>query len=84
MILQVDDPPSSVLLQRRCKDDKEYVLITQVRGVSFTQLHEFDAYFNELGKGGVGPTRRVIDSNFVVLPVEPLMRYLEEEGAAES
>jgi len=77
MIIQVDDPPSSVLLQRHEKDGKGYVLITQVRGVRFTQLHEFDAYFNELGKGEVSATRRVVDSNFVVLPVEPLKKYLE-------
>ncbi len=80
MIIQVDDPPSSVLLQRRNKDGKEYVFITQVRGVRFTQLHEFDAYFNELGKGGVSATRRVVDSNFIVLPVGPLKEYLEGSG----
>jgi hypothetical protein len=77
VIIQVDDPPSSVLLQRRTKDGREYVLMTQIRGVHFTKLHEFDAYFNELGKGEVSATRRVVDSNFVILPVDPLRDYLE-------
>ena len=83
MILQVEDPMSSILLQKTVKDGEELLLITQIRGVRYTKTSEFDAYFNELGKGTTSATRRLIDSNFVAIPAAPLRRYLESKEDAE-
>lgn len=82
MIVQLRDPPSSVLLQRRVKQDtgEEYLLITQVNNVNFTSIAEFDAFFNDINRGGSspGPLRRVMDSNFVVLPAKVLKDFLDK------
>jgi hypothetical protein len=81
MIVQLKDPPSS-LLQRRVKPDtgEEYLLITQVNNVHFTSIAEFDAFFNDINRGGGSPSplRRVIDSNFVVVPALVLRDFLEK------
>jgi hypothetical protein len=82
MIVQLKDPPSSVLLQRRVKQDtgEEYLLITQVNNVNFMSIAEFDAFFNDINRGGgsPGPLRRVMDSNFVVLPAKVLKDFLDK------
>ncbi|MDP2901164.1 MAG: hypothetical protein Q8O47_09365 [Candidatus Bathyarchaeota archaeon] len=82
MIVQLKDPPSSVLLQRRVKQDtgEEFLLITQVNNVNFTSIAEFDAFFNDINRGGgsPGPLRRVMDSNFVVVPAKVLRDFLEK------
>ena len=84
MIVQLKDPPSSVLLQKRVKPDtgEEYLMITQVNNVHFTSVAEFDAYFNDMNRGGGSPgsLRRVIDSNFVVVPAKVLKDYIENTG----
>lgn len=81
MIVQVDSPPSSILLQRRVKEetDEEYLFITQINNVHFTRLSEFGSYFNEVNKGGGSPsaTRRIVDSDFVVVPMRVVRSFLE-------
>ena len=81
MIVQVEHPPSSLLLQRRVREEKgeEYLFITQINNVHFTKLSEFESYFNEVNKGGNSPsaTRRIVDSNFVVVPMSVLRGFLE-------
>ena len=80
MIVQVDSPPSSILLQRRKKQDteEEFLLITQINGVRFTKLSEFDSYFNEVNNGGESPgaIRRIIDSNFIIVPMRVIRDFL--------
>jgi hypothetical protein len=81
MIVQIDYPPSSLLLQRRVKEEtgEEYIFITQINNVSFTKLSEFESYFNEINRGGDSPsaTRRIVDSNFVIVPVSFLHAFLD-------
>ena len=81
MIVQVEHPPSSILLQRRVSEEtgEEYLFITQINNVHFTTLSEFESYFNEVNKGGSSPsaTRRIVDSNFVVVPIGVLRGFLE-------
>jgi len=81
MIVQVDSPPSSILLQRRVKEEtgEEYLFITQINNVHFTRLSEFGSYFNEVNKGGGSPsaTRRIVDSDFVVVPMRVVRSFLE-------
>lgn len=81
MIVQVEHPPSSLLLQRRVREEigEEYLLITQIYNVHFTKLSEFESYFNEVNKGGDTPsaTRRIIDSNFVVVPMDVVRGFIE-------
>jgi hypothetical protein len=81
MIVQVDSPPSSLLMQRRVKEEtgEEYLFITQINNVHFTKLSEFDSYFNEINKGSGSPsaTRRIVDSNFVMVPMTVLRVFLE-------
>jgi hypothetical protein len=81
MIVQVEHPPSSLLLQQRVREEtgEEYLLITQIHNVHFTKLSEFESYFNEVNKGGDSPTatRRIVDSNFVVVPLSVLHSFLE-------
>jgi hypothetical protein len=81
MIVQVEHPPSSLLLQRRVMEEKgeEYLFITQINNVHFTKLSEFDSYFNEVNKRSNSPsaTRRIVDSNFVVVPMSVLRGFLE-------
>ena len=69
MIVQLDEPYSSLLLQRGMVGKEECVMITQVRNVHFTKIEEFDAYFNEINSKGPSPLRRIEDSNFVVVPL---------------
>ena len=80
MIVQVDSPPSSILLQRRVKQDtrEEFLLITQINGVRYTKLSEFDSYFNEVNKGGESPEaiRRIVDSNFIIVPMRVVRDFL--------
>ena len=80
MIVQVDSPPSSILLQRRVKQDtdEEFLLITQINGARFTKLSEFDSYFNEVNKGGESPgaIRRIVDSNFIMVPMRVVREFL--------
>jgi hypothetical protein len=81
MIVQVDYPTSSLLLHRRVneKTGEEYLFITQINNVHFTELSEFESYFNEVNKGGGSPsaTKRIIDSNFVVVPISVVRSFLE-------
>ena len=81
MIVQVEHPPSSLLLQRRVREEtgEEYLLITQIYNVHFTKLSEFESYFNEVNKGGDTPsaTRRIVDSNFVVVPMDVVRDFIE-------
>ena len=81
MIVQVEHPLSSLLLQRRVREEtgEEYLLITQINNVQFTKLSEFESYFNEVNKGGASPsaTRRIVDSNFVVVPMGVVRGFLE-------
>jgi len=81
MIVQVEHPPSSILLQRRMREEtrEEYLFITQINNVHFTKLSEFESYFNEVNKEGSSPsaTRRIVDSNFVVVPIGVLRGFLE-------
>jgi hypothetical protein len=58
---------------------EEYLFITQINNVHFTNLSEFESYFNEVNKGGSSPsaTRRIVDSNFVVVPIGVLRGFLE-------
>jgi hypothetical protein len=81
MIVQVEHPPSSILLQWRMREEtrEEYLFITQINNVHFTKLSEFESYFNEVNKGGSSPsaTRRIVDSNFVVVPIGVLRGFLE-------
>jgi hypothetical protein len=81
MIVQVEHPPSSILLQRWMREEtrEEYLFITQINNVHFTNLSEFESYFNEVNKGGSSPsaTRRIVDSNFVVVPIGVLRGFLE-------
>ena len=81
MIVQVEHPLSSLLLQRRVREEtgEEYLLITQINNVQFTKLSEFESYFNEVNKGGTSPsaTRRIVDSNFVVVPLGVVRGFLE-------
>jgi hypothetical protein len=82
MISQIDYPPSSLLLQRRVKEEtgEEYLIITQINNVQFTKLSEFDSYFNEINKEGSSPsaTKRIVDSNFVVVPMNVVRAFLEK------
>jgi hypothetical protein len=81
MIVQVKSPSSSLLLQRRVNNDtgEEFMFITQINNVHFTKMSEFDSYFNEVNKGGASPsaTRRIVDSNFVVVPMKAVRGFLE-------
>jgi hypothetical protein len=81
MIIQVEFPPSSILLQRRVNSDtgEEFMFITQINNVHFTKMSEFDSYFNEVNKVGASPsvTRRIVDSNFVVVPIKAIRGVLE-------
>jgi len=81
MIAQLRDPPSSVLLQHRVNHDtgEDYLVIAQVNNVHFTSIAEFDAFFNDINRGGSSPSplRRVMDSNFVVIPSKVLKDFLE-------
>jgi hypothetical protein len=81
MIVQVEHPPSSLLLQKRVKEEtgEEYLFITQINNVNFTKLSEFESYFNEVNKGGDSPsaTRRIVDSNFVIIPLNVVRSFLE-------
>jgi hypothetical protein len=82
MIIQVDNPPSSILIQRRVKEetDEDYLFITQINNVHFTKIEEFDAYFNDVNRGGDSPNavKRLIDSHFVVVPLTQLRKFLED------
>ncbi len=55
------------------------MFITQINNVHFTELSEFESYFNEVNKGGGSPsaTKRIIDSNFVVVPISVVRSFLE-------
>ena len=81
MIVQVEYPSSSLLLQRRVREEtgEEYVFITQINNVHFTKMSEFESYFNEVNKGGSSPsaTRRIIDSNFVIVPISVVRNFLD-------
>ncbi|MCX6648351.1 MAG: hypothetical protein NTV61_03050 [Candidatus Bathyarchaeota archaeon] len=80
MIIQVESPPSSLLLQRRVAETgEEFIFITQINNVRFTKLSEFDSYFNEVNRGGGSPgaTRRIVDSNFVLVPLKALRGFLD-------
>ena len=81
MIVQVEHPLSSLLLQRRVREEtkEEYLLITQIQNVHFTKLSEFESYFNEVNKGGDSPsaTRRIVDSNFVIVPMGVVRGFIE-------
>jgi len=82
MIVHIDAPPSSILIQKRVKNDtgEEFLLITQINGVRFTKLSEFDSYFNEVNKGvgSTGVTRRIVDSNFIIVPMRVIRDFLSE------
>ena len=82
MIVHIDSPPSSILLQKRVKNDtgEEFLLITQINSVRFTKLSEFDSYFNEVNKGvgSTGVTRRIVDSNFIIVPMRVIRDFLAE------
>ncbi len=84
MIAYIDSPPSSVLIERRFNSDtgEEFALITQINGVHYTKQSEFQSYFNEINKGGdtPGPMRRIVDSNFVAVPLSTLREFLKGEG----
>ena len=81
MIFQLQDPPSSVLLERRIKDDsgEEYLFVTQINNVKFTKIEEFYSYFNEVDRNvnSSSPLRRVVDSNFVAVPLEVIKDFLK-------
>lgn len=85
MIIQVENPPSSILFQRRVKEDtnEEYLFITQVNNVHFTRIEEFDAYFNDVNRGGDTPNalKRLIDAHFVVVPLMQLRKFLDEPSS---
>ena len=55
------------------------MFITQINNVYFTKLSEFESYFNEVNKGGSSPsaTKRIIDSNFVIVPISVVHSFLE-------
>ncbi len=84
MIAYVESPPSSVLIERRLNADtgEDFALITQINNVHYTKLSEFQSYFNEINKGGdtPGPMKRIVDSNFVALPLSLLHEFLNGEG----
>ncbi len=87
MIAYVESPPSSVLIEKRLNSDtgEDFVLITQINNVHYTKLSEFQSYFNEINKGGStpGPMKRIVDSNFVALPLGMLRGFIEGEGREE-
>ena len=68
-------------MQRRVNSDtsEEFMFITQINNVHFTKMSEFDSYFNEINKGGDSPsaTRRIVDSNFVIVPMKAVRGFLE-------
>jgi hypothetical protein len=78
MIIQLKYPPSSVLIERRNKEDtgEEYVFITQIHNVLFTKLQEFESYMNETKKDD-NVTKKLIDSHFVIIPLNEIKRFLE-------
>ena len=81
MIVQVEHPLSSLLLQRRVREEtgEDYLVITQIHNVHFTKMSEFESYFNEVNKGGDSPsaTRRIVDSNFVIVPMDVVRSFIE-------
>ena len=82
MIAYVESPPSSLLIERRrsIETGEEFVFITQINNVHYTKLSEFESYFNEVNKGGgePGPLKRIVDSNFVAVPVGVMKEFLSE------
>ena len=80
MIIQIEHPQSSLLLQRRVEETgEEFMMITQINNVRFTKLSEFESYFNDVSKGSgvTSATRRIVDSNFVVVPIDVVRGFLE-------
>jgi len=81
MIVQVESPPSSLLLQKRVNNDngEEFIFITQINNVHYTELREIESYFNEVNKGGATPsaTKRIVDSNFVIVPMKAMRSFME-------
>ena len=68
-------------MQRRVNSDtiEEFMFITQINNVHFMKMSEFDSYFNEVNQGGASPsaTRRIVDSNFVIVPMKVIRGFLE-------
>ena len=76
MIVQLNEPPSSLLLVKGNVGEEECAMITQVRNVHFTKVEEFDAYFNELNSEEPSPLRRIEDSSFVIVPLRILKEFI--------
>jgi len=78
MIIQLEYPPSSVLLERRKKEDtgEEYLFITQINNMHFTTLQEFDSYMNEIKKDD-DVMKKLIDSHFVIIPLNAIRQLLD-------